>query len=534
MASSYSRCSGILLHPTSLPGRYGIGDLGEWAYRFVDLLEAAGQTVWQVLPLNPTGYADSPYQSLSTFAGNTNLISLDALVDDGWLTRADLADAPDFPAERVDYGPVIDYHNRLLSRAYDRFEAQADGGQRQAFDLWRERNAYWLDDFALFAALKESHALRPWTEWPVGEALRQPDALQAAGEKHARRVAEHGFRQWVFFTQWLKLKAYANGKGIRIVGDIPIFVAHDSADVWANPDLFYLDRHGSPTVIAGVPPDYFSPTGQRWGNPLYRWERMKPDYTWWIRRVRAAITLVDMVRIDHFRGFDAYYEIPASEATAEKGRWVRGPAYDFFDALARAIRDSVGKNLDDLIIAEDLGVITRSVMDLRDNLGLPGMNVLQFAFVNEGRFLPHYHRQNAIVYTGTHDNNTMLGWWEHESSDAERDFLRRYVGKSDIAEPNWEVIRLGMMSVAHTLIMPLQDLLGLGAEARMNTPGTSSGNWTWRVTPDGLDGDWRARLAEMTRLYGRWPKAQEDQYPVIMVEEAGAEEGVEASKRQSV
>jgi 4-alpha-glucanotransferase len=505
----FPRSSGILLHPTSLPGRYGIGDLGDWAYRFVDWLEAAGQTVWQMLPLGPTSYGDSPYQSLSTFAGNTNLISLDKLAEEGWLTQDELADVPDFPVYAVDYGPVINYHHLLLSLAYKRFEENATTEQRIAFSAWEEQNAYWLEDYALFAALKDHNGGKPWTEWPEGQALRHADALDAARAEFQRMIAERRFRQWMFHKQWYALKAYANGKGVRLVGDIPIFVAHDSADTWANRDKFYLDEFGHPTVIAGVPPDYFSPTGQRWGNPLYRWEKMAEDgYSWWISRIRATLSLVDIVRIDHFRGFEAYWEVPASEPTAIKGRWVPGPGMDFFNV----VREQLGGNLP--IIAEDLGLITPGVEALRDGLGLPGMKILQFAFGGSGgenRFLPHHYIPNCVVYSGTHDNNTTVGWWQSgEADEGIRSFLADYIGHP-INEANWELIRLGMSSVAHTFIAPLQDVFGFGADTRMNTPGRESGNWTWRFSPEWLENPARDRLAHLTKLYARWPETEEDE-----------------------
>jgi 4-alpha-glucanotransferase len=505
--SLFPRSSGILLHPTSLPGRYGIGDLGEWAYRFVDWLESAGQSVWQVLPLGPTSYGDSPYQCLSAFAGNPNLISLDRLVDEEWLMPDEVADVPNFPVHLVDFGEVITYHHLVLSLAYKRFEENATPEQRLEFNNWCEQNAYWLEDYALFVALKDHNGGKPWVEWPEGEALRFPDTLDAARLTHAEKIAEQRFRQWVFHEQWYALKGYANDKGIRLVGDIPIFVAHDSADVWANRDGFYLDEVGHPTVIAGVPPDYFSPTGQRWGNPLYRWEKMAEDnFSWWISRIRAALALVDMVRIDHFRGFEAYWEVPASEATAVKGRWVPGPGMDFFSVVQEELSSLP-------IIAEDLGLITPGVVALRDGLGLPGMKILQFAFGGSGgenSFLPHNHVPNCVVYTGTHDNNTTVGWWQSgEATPDIKDYLQEYIGHP-VKEANWELIRLGMMSVAHTFIVPAQDVWGFGEDTRMNTPGRESGNWGWRFTADWLAHPSRERLARMTRSYGRWPLPEEE------------------------
>ncbi|HEX2906700.1 MAG TPA: 4-alpha-glucanotransferase [Phototrophicaceae bacterium] len=503
----FPRSSGVLLHPTSLPGRFGIGDLGEWAYKFADWLAQVGQTVWQVLPLGPTSYGDSPYQSLSAFAGNPLLISLDQLIMDGWLTAADVAGLPEFPLYQVDYGPVITYHNQLLKRAYERFVATAAPEKRQAFERWCQEQAAWLPDFALFVALKDENGGKPWVEWPKAEALREPAALQAAQTRLAAAIGEHAFRQWLFYGQWSALRQYVNGKGIRLVGDIPIFVAHDSADVWVNRQYFTLDESGQPTFIAGVPPDYFSPTGQRWGNPLYRWDKLAADgYQWWIDRIQATLTLVDIVRIDHFRGFAAYWEVPGSEKTAEKGRWVKGPGMDLFKVITKVMGQLP-------IIAEDLGLITPDVGELRDGLGLPGMRILQFAFGGSGgenRFLPHKHDESSIVYSGTHDNNTTLGWWlSGEATDDIKINLRDYVGH-EITEPNWDLIRLGLASVAHTFVAPLQDVWGFGADTRMNTPGRQGGNWGWRFTPEWLAHSAKDRLAYLTKLFGRWPEAPED------------------------
>lgn len=497
----FPRSSGILLHPTSLPGRYGIGDLGDHAYRFVDYLQAAGQSLWQVLPLGPTSYGDSPYQCLSAFAGNPNLISLDKLVQAGWLTAGDVAVVPNFPAYAVDYGPVIEYHQTMLKRAFTRFKAQASPADRTAFAAWSAENAHWLDDFALFAALKDENGGRPWVEWPQAVALRQPAALDTARSRLSAQIEDIRFRQWLFFTQWDELLTYAHARGIRLVGDIPIFVAHDSSDVWANRDEYFLDERGNPTVVAGVPPDYFSVTGQRWGNPLYRWDVMQAKgYSWWVDRFRASLRLVDLVRIDHFRGFEDYWEIPADEPTAVNGQWVKGPNIDFFKVLEAQLGALP-------IIAEDLGMITEQVEKLRDDLGLPGMKIIQFGWSDpDNEFLPHnYTTPNCVVYTGTHDNNTVLGWWMGEGSEGDRRYFQTYVGR-EITEPHWEMIRLGMMSVAHTFIAPLQDILGFGADTRMNTPGVESGNWRWRFTADWLyKPEPRERLAHLTRLYARWP-----------------------------
>ncbi|MFQ3566899.1 MAG: 4-alpha-glucanotransferase [Aggregatilineales bacterium] len=497
-----SRSSGILLHPTSLPGRYGIGDLGEWAYRFVDYLREAGQSIWQVLPLGPTSYGDSPYQCLSAFAGNPLLISLDQLVTEGWLTDEELRDAPNFPANRVDYGPVIDYHRTLLDRAFSRFDETASAETRAEFTSWCELNKDWLEDFALFAALKDHHGGRPWVEWPQGEALRDAQTLVEVAAQHARKINGFRFQQWLFYRQWFALKTYANDRGIRLFGDIPIFVAHDSSDVWANRDLFFLDVQGHPTVVAGVPPDYFSETGQRWGNPLYNWERLADDgYAWWIRRIKQTLETVDVVRIDHFRGFEAYWEVPASEPTAVQGRWVKGPGMAFFSVIL----DTLGSLP---IIAEDLGVITPEVEALRDGLGLPGMKILQFAWGEphgKDPFLPHNYVPNCVVYTGTHDNNTTIGWYHEEATPAMKTYLNQYLDR-EVREINWDLIRLGMASVAHTFVVPMQDVLSLNSDQRMNLPGREAGNWSYRCLPADLENSAaRDRLAFYTRIYARLP-----------------------------
>ncbi len=507
----FPRSSGILLHPTSLPGRYGIGDLGDWAYHFVDWLVSAKQSVWQMLPLGPTGYGDSPYQTHSAFAGNAMLIDLDQLVQDGWLSPDDLSSAPIFPDTFVDYGSVIDFHNHLLDLAFENFEQHATAAQMQTFHSWCREKDFWLDDYALFMALKEEYGGRAWVEWQPEEALRDPQAMIDAQERHAERIEQFKFRQWLFAGQWAALKTYANDHHIRLIGDIPIFVAHDSSDVWANPDLFYLDETGNPTIIAGVPPDYFSETGQRWGNPLYKWTAMERDgYRWWIQRFKATLRQVDLVRIDHFRGFEAFWAVPASEPTAVKGEWMPGPGLPFFNVINAALGGLP-------IIAEDLGVITPPVEAMRDTLNLPGMIILQFAWgdlTGEARFLPHNHRPHSIVYTGTHDNNTTNGWWfTDEIDDVIRDHVTRYIDRR-VVEPNWELIRLAMMSVAHTAIIPLQDVFGLGEEARMNTPGKASGNWTWRFTPRQLEGPAKGRLAAMSSLYARVPEEHTKPRPV--------------------
>ena len=501
----FPRLSGILMHPTSLPGRYGIGDLGSAATRFVDFLKSAGQSYWQVLPLSPTGYGDSPYQSLSAFAGNPMLISPEKLAELGHLSAEHLKNLPHFPDDRVDFGAVIYHKTRLLKQAYARFHSSAPASQREAFTHFCQEQASWLDDAALFMALKEAHKLRPWHEWDPGAASRQPEALARWRESLASEIERQKYLQWQFFDQWLALKGYANEQGIRIIGDIPIFVALDSADVWANPHLFHFDDDLQPTVVSGVPPDYFSETGQLWGHPLYRWELMAKDgYAWWIDRFRMALTQADVTRIDHFRGFYDYWEVPAGEETAIVGQWLNGPGADLFHAVTAAL----GKVA---IIAEDLGDFneeSRAGVDaLQAEFGYPGMKVLQFAFSTgpEDAFLPHNHTNDCVVYTGTHDNDTTVGWYEQTSTREERDYARKYLG-SDGEDITWDLIRLAWSSVARTAITPVQELLSLGHDARMNTPSTvGPPNWCWRLLPGALTGSVTERLLELTAIYGRLP-----------------------------
>ncbi len=498
--SLFQRSSGVLLHPTSLPGPDGIGDLGESAFRFVDWLERAGQSLWQVLPLGPTSFGDSPYQTLSARAGNPLLISLDALADQDWLDQEDLADRPSFPADRVDFGRVIAWKNSRLERAWAVFRERAAAADREEFSAWRRAQSAWLQDFALFMALKEEQGGQPWYRWPVRLRDRDPQALAEAADRLEDRISAQAFNQWVFFTQWARLKAFAQARGIRFIGDIPIFVAHDSSDVWAHREYFLLDEEGRPGVVAGVPPDYFSKTGQLWGNPLYDWNSLAADrYSWWVERVRSCLETVDLVRIDHFRGFAAHWEIPAGQETAVNGRWVRGPGAAFFTVLQQELGDDLP------IIAEDLGVITPDVEKLRDDFGLPGMKVLQFAWSGpENLFLPHHINANCVVYSGTHDNDPTLGWWRHLAGSAVKELVAEYTG-GEVAEPNWTLIRLGMTSCAHTFIATMQDVLGLGREGRMNLPGEGSGNWNWRMPATAFTDPAAGRLARLTWLSFRRP-----------------------------
>jgi 4-alpha-glucanotransferase len=492
------RSAGVLLHPTSLPGPYGIGDLGQAAYTWIDALVYARQTWWQILPLGPTGYGDSPYQSFCSFAGNPLLVSPQRLVDDGLLTPADVV-GPHFPPDRVDFGAVIAFKSRLLRQAWERFEAGAAHHLRPEFDAFCTAEKIWLDDYALFRVLKETHDGKSWLDWPAPLRLREPEALAAARHAHAQTIGRSQFTQFLFFRQWRALKAHAARQGIKLIGDVPIFVAIDSVDVWANPDLFLLDEERRPTVVAGVPPDYFAATGQLWGNPIYDWDALEATgYAWWIARVKATLGMVDFIRLDHFRGFEAAWHVHAGMPTAQVGAWKPGPRLKFFDALRRTLGALP-------LIAEDLGVITPEVEQLRDDLHLPGMRILQFAFggATENRFLPHHYDKNTVVYTGTHDNDTTRGWYE-SIKESERDLVRRYLGRTG-TDATWDLIRLAWMSVADYAIVPLQDLLDLGTEARMNLPGRPSGNWGWRFTADQLTVTMLDRLRDLTELYSREP-----------------------------
>ncbi len=500
----FERASGILLHPTSLPGPYGIGDIGPKAHAWIDFLASTGSSLWQVLPLGPTGYGDSPYQCFSAFAGNPYLISPEALYAEGLLARDDVLDLPSFPVERVDYGAVIPYKVELLKRAHRRFQEAPFSEIAGAFEAFKDAAAHWLDDFALFMTIKEAHGGGSWVEWPAPLRNRDGDALQDFREAHGADIERQAFWQFLFYRQWADLREHARENGVRIIGDIPIFVAHDSADVWSHSELFFLDDEGQPTVVAGVPPDYFSPVGQLWGNPLYRWEAHAQDsYAWWLDRLRAVFSLVDIVRLDHFRGFAGYWEVPAEEETAEKGQWVPGPGAVFFEVVEEALGHLP-------IIAEDLGEITPDVIELRDRFKLPGMKVLVFAFDSgaENEFLPHNFTPNCVVYTGTHDNDTARGWYERTEEEI-RHYARRYLAREgrDIA---WDLIRAAWSSVAVFALAPMQDILSLGNEARMNYPSTPSGNWGWRMSPQALTDTLRTRLEEINFLYGRHASAREE------------------------
>jgi 4-alpha-glucanotransferase len=492
----FPRSSGILLHPTSLPGPYGSGDFGPAAYHFVDWLVGAGQKLWQMLPLGGIGPGNSPYMSSSAFAGNVLLIDLAQLQSRGWLTSDELPQHPGFQESRVDFSVVYHYRREKLQLAAQRFFASNDAG-REEYEAFCRAERAWLDDFALFISLAEKHNWRDWYLWEEDLAKRAPAALARAAQQLTGEMNFWKFCQWCFFDQWFKLKKYANDRGIRIIGDIPIFIAYQSAEVWARQELFELDETGKPTVIAGVPPDFFSATGQRWGNPLYRWDaHEKENYAWWIERIRKTTALVDIVRIDHFRGFAGYWEIPSSEPTAIHGRWLPGPGAKLFSA----IKDALGKLP---IIAEDLGVVTEDVILLRDGFELPGMRILQFAFASDAKnsFLPHNYVPNTVVYTGTHDNDTSLSWFQ-SATERERVFVCKYLA-TDGSTIHWDLIHCASQSVADLAVYPLQDVLGLGNEARMNLPGKPAGYWDWRFQWQQLE-DWRAvRLREMSAVHGR-------------------------------
>jgi len=539
-----NRESGILLHFTSLYSKYGIGDLGQHAYEFVDFLKEGGQRLWQILPINPTGFKDSPYQSFSTFAGNPLLICPDGLLKLGLLTPEDLMDIPNFPEDKVDYGPVITYKDTLLRTAYERFCVARDQPLRNTYDDYIAKNQEWLADYGLFMALKsyfielrrdpenrgdykafvkknqafltdeqlaDYYYGAVWQSWPEEISKRSPIALEVWTEKLHVEIGYHQFLQFIFTKQYEALKTYANENGVRIIGDIPIFVALDSSDCWANPDLFLLDDDGNPTGVAGVPPDYFSEDGQLWGNPLYDWKAMKAiGYQWWIARIESALAFCDIIRIDHFRGFVGYWQVPYGATTARKGAWMPGPGHDLFVAIKGQLGDLP-------IIAEDLGVITPEVEALRDDFNLPGMKVIQFGFDagHHNEHLPHnFDKSHAVVYTGTHDNDTTIGWYENSSPEI-KDQFRRYLNVSG-EDAAWDMIRLAFLSVPRMAIVPIQDVLRLDESGRMNTPGTSNGNWQYRLTPHALTGKLAEQLKYLSLLSDRNIKIYiENDVPVV-------------------
>jgi 4-alpha-glucanotransferase len=504
-----NRGSGILLHVTSLPSPYGIGDFGPWAYRFADFLAQGKQSYWQVLPLNPTDpvSGNSPYSSPSAFAGNILLISPDLLEESGFLTKEDLEAHPSFPEARCDYTSVISYKAQLFHRAYQRFKAT--GNDKELYDKFCQKNKAWLEDFALYAVIKKDRNGKAWGEWEKGLRDRNPKEIDRMKKEFHDELEREKFLQYLFFKQWLSLKKYCNDKGIRLIGDIPIYVNYDSVDVWTHPELFKLDKDKTPTFVAGVPPDYFSKTGQLWGNPIYRWDMLKKTgYRWWFQRIGHNLLLFDTLRLDHFRGFVGFWEVPSTEGTAIHGKWVKAPAVDFFTALLKKFPTHS-------IIAEDLGVITPDVKEVVNRFGFPGMRILQFAFGEDlptHPYLPHNYMPNTLVYTGTHDNNTIRGWFENEATPEDKKRLFRYFGREILPEecPK-ELHRLAMMSVANTVIIPVQDLLGLGEEAKMNRPSVAHGNWEWRFLPDQLNFSCAESLREMTTIYGRAPEDRSDE-----------------------
>lgn len=498
---AFQRASGILLHPTCLPSRFGIGDLGRSAYDFINFLERSGQKLWQILPLGPTGLEHSPYiMNFSTFAGNPLMIDLDQLVEAGLLKAEDLTPLPESaePAyAKVDFAQVIPHKFKYLQQAFDRFQPDA------AFEQFCQEQSWWLEDYVLFISLYEANNHQPWNQWDRALVKREPAALKQATEQLSQQIQFHRFLQFIFFQQWAKLRRYANEKGIQIVGDISIYVCHNSSDVWAAPDMFKLDPETyDPAFMAGVPPDYFSATGQLWGNPVYDWDKLEQtDFAWWVNRFKATLLYVDIVRIDHFRGFEAYWQVPGGETTAMNGEWIKGPDAKFFEVL----RDKLGSLP---VMAEDLGIITPEVELLRDRFNFPGMRILQFAFGGEAAnpYLPHHYISNCVVYPGTHDNDTAIGWW-NMTGDAEKQHVAEYLGydsPNQIQNINWEFIRMALASVADLAILPLQDVLGLDGRARMNDPRYNDGQWRWRFTQsDLLTPELSDRLLRLTQLYSR-------------------------------
>ena len=508
------RCAGILLHPTSLPSPFGIGDFGEEAFRFIRQLSDSGQTLWQMLPLGPAGYGDSPYALFSAFAGNPLLISPEILVRAGFLTEQDVDHAPEFCSDTVDYPRVSQWKLPLLVKAHRNFASKASPEQKRRLEEFCTEHRSWLDDYALFIALKNHFGFdKHWTAWDKSLVQRKSTALKDWREKLADEVAVQKYWQFEFYRQWDALREEAKKHNVKIMGDIPIYVSHDSADVWAHPEQFCLDEHGKPTAVAGVPPDYFSKTGQLWGNPLYRWDEMeRSGFDWWIDRLRSTFRLFDLVRLDHFRGFQAYWQVSASEKTAEHGEWIEGPGTALFNEAKKQLGELQ-------MVAENLGDITPEVEKLRADLGFPGMAVLQFAFGAEDQasnFLPHNFERDLFAYTGTHDNDTLMGWWNSTGGDStrseedirrEKAFALQYIGENS-DQINWKMIRTLYSSVARAAVVPMQDILGLSSEARMNKPGAGEGNWTWRLRLGAFSPGIQARLKEFSVIYGRAPRGK--------------------------
>jgi len=498
------RCSGILLHPTSLPGPDGIGDLGPEAYRWIDFLHATGTQGWQILPLGPTGYGDSPYQCFSAFAGNPFLVSPVLLLESGLLKSSDLHQRPEFPEEKVDFGPVIQWKNQLLDTAYERYRTLNSRQIEEQFNRFIEANTMWLEDYSLFMAIKESQGGHPWSDWPHPLKFREAQALDQVRQELAALIEKVKFSQFLFHEQWQNLKNYAHAKGIRIIGDMPFVIAFDSADTWANPQFFLMDENLAPTMVAGVPPDYFSATGQLWGNPLYNWPvHTEQAYDWWARRLGSVLSMVDLVRLDHFRGFAAAWHVPFGSENAINGEWIKSPGLELFTALKQRFPDLP-------IIAEDLGVITPDVEELRDGFNFPGMKILQFGFSGdpEDTFLPHHYPVNCFAYTGSHDNDTAQGWFNH-ATPGEQQFCLDYLGAHENEVPQ-AMIREVWRSAARFTVAPMQDFLGLDTEARMNLPGCPSGNWSWRMPKQALTDDLRNQVYKLNYLYSRLPDSEKE------------------------
>ena len=495
----FERSSGILFHPTSLPGKYGIGTLGKEAYAFIDFLKKSKQKLWQIFPLGPTGYGDSPYQSFSSFAGNPYLIDFDLLIEAHLLSEEDLRDVFFGDNEEyIDYGAIYNQKYPLLRRAYENFKSSDNHEMRENLEHFKRENASWLNDYSLYISLKNHFNGLPWNEWAHDIKNREHGAMEHYRNELADDIEYHNFIQFLFFKQWGDVKRYANENGIKIIGDIPIFVAADSSDAWANPEIFLFDEERKPVKVAGVPPDYFSATGQLWGNPLYNWQKLKEtNYSWWVERVRANLSTCDIIRIDHFRGFEAYWAVPYGDDTAINGQWEPGPGIDLFNAIKSQLGELP-------IIAEDLGLMTQGVIDLREATGFPGMKILGFAFDSgeENDYLPHTYTKNCVVYTGTHDNDTLIGWFQ-KAKEEDRQFARDYLNSRSDDEIHWDAIRGAWSSVANMAISPVQDFLGLGSEARINTPGVAAGNWQWRLKHGVLTDELAERIAKLTKVYSR-------------------------------
>ena len=495
----FERSSGILFHPTSLPGKYGIGTLGKEAYAFIDFLKKSKQKLWQIFPLGPTGYGDSPYQSFSSFAGNPYLIDFDLLIEAHLLSEEDLKDIFFGDNEEyIDYGAIYNQKYPLLRKAYENFKSSDNNEMKGSLENFKRENSSWLNDYSLYISLKNHFNGLPWNEWAQDIKNREDGAMHHYRSELADDIEYHNFIQFLFFKQWGDVKRYANENGIKIIGDIPIFVAADSSDAWANPEIFLFDKERKPVKVAGVPPDYFSATGQLWGNPLYNWEKLRDtNYNWWVERVRANLSTCDIIRIDHFRGFEAYWAVPYGDDTAINGQWEPGPGIDLFNAIKSQLGELP-------IIAEDLGLMTQGVIDLREATGFPGMKILGFAFDSgeENDYLPHTYTRNCVVYTGTHDNDTLVGWFQ-KAKEEDREFARNYLNSRADEEIHWDAIRGAWSSVACMAISPVQDFLGLGSEARINTPGVASGNWQWRLKHGVLTNELAEKIAKLTKIYSR-------------------------------